>query len=376
MPKLAICLAVALTASSSAWADEGETDRLADRADAVVVGELLSGQQAGHSLSFVLSVTRILKGDLTAGATVNVAGRTGLSLSRSLRGHYGIWFLQKTGTQWRLLPLLPGAAALETSGYLPVSKLSSPASVVTSSPPRTANDRIAIEMAAAIQSYTDRKQLFNLAYGLQGATESGFLRDIYLSLRTNFDPEIRFIGLSRPFGPDDDLLTLAEIANNLDLVLKLQARGILVPSICGRTNSDPRAVQYLGRLAQSSDVAVQRCSAMAMMYIHSRESLPLLAGLLDATDPKTREYAMGGLSRFVDNLPIPSAYNVTNGKALLPQGPQPYRTMETDKYSLSTGWLGRADQTEHLRFWKSWWASMRNQLINPTPSTAPTVPRP
>ena len=215
--KLVFCLAVALTASSTAWADKGETDRLADRADAVVVGELLSGKQAGQSLSFVLSVTRILKGDLTSGATVNVSGRTRLSLSGSLRGHYGIWILQRTGTQWRLLPLLPGAAALETSGYLPVSKLSSPASVVTSSPPQTANDRIAIEMAAAIQSYTDRKQLFNLAYGLQGATESGFLRDIYLSLRTNFDPEIRFIGLSRPFGPDDDLLTLAEIANNLDL---------------------------------------------------------------------------------------------------------------------------------------------------------------
>lgn len=376
MAKLVFCLAITLTASSSVWADKGETDRLADRADAVVVGELFSGKQAGHSLSFVLSVTRILKGDLIGRATVNVSGRMGLSLSGSLGGHYGIWFLQRTGTQWRLLPLLPGAAALETSGYLPISKLSSPAAVVTSSPPRTANDRIAIEMAAAIQSYSDRKQLFTLAYGLQGATESGLLRDIYLSLRTSSDPEIRFIGLSRTFGPDDDLLTLAEIANNLDLVLKLQARGILVPSICGRTNSDPRAVQYLGRLAQSSDLAVQRCSAMALMYIHSRESLPFLAGLLDAIDPRTREYAIGGLSRFVDNLPIPTAYNVTNGQVLIPQGAQPHRTMETDKYSLSTGWLGRADQTEHLKFWKSWWASMRNQLINPTPPTIPTVPRP
>src|SRR5258708_37422556 len=155
------------------------------------------------------------------------------------------------------------------------------------------------------------------------------------------------------------------MANSVDLLPTLRASGILVPSICGRSNSDPKAVQYLGRISKSFDMAVQRCAAMALMYIHSRASLPYLADLLVSTDPLTRQYAMGGLSRFVDNLPIPSAINTTNGEALVPQGPQPYRTKETDKYSLSTGWLGRADEAEHLRYWKSWWGSMRSQLISP-----------
>lgn len=375
MTKLMFWLALTATLLPTLRADKGETDRLADQADAVVVGELLSGQQSGRSLAFVLSVTRTIKGDLTPGATVNVSGSTRLSLTRSLRGHYGIWFLKKTGSQWRLLPVMPGAAALEASCYFPVSKASSPASVSTPSPPVTTSDRIAVELAAAIQSYTDPRQLFNLAYGLLGVRQSALVRDLYRALRAHPDPEIRFIGLTQSFGPDDDLLALAEMANNLDLIPKLHTSGMLVPSICGRRNADPRAIQHLGRIASSSNPNVQKCAAQALAYIHTRETLPILAQLLVSADAVTREYAMRGFSRFVDNLPIPTPHNILDGKDLIPQGPTPYRTPETDKYSLSTRSLGRADQTEYLLFWKSWWASVKDKLMAPG-QPAPPVPPP
>lgn len=84
-----------------------------------------------------------------------------------------------------------------------------------------------------------------------------------------------------------------------------------------------------------------------------------------------REEAMKGLSRFVDNLPIPTAYNTINLGALIPQGPQPYRTAETDKYSLSKRNPGPADQTEYLRFWRSWWASNKGKLTAPPAPGAP-----
>ena len=71
---------------------------------------------------------------------------------------------------------------------------------------------------------------------------------------------------------------------------------------------------------------------------------------------------MKGLSRFVDNLPIATQYNTLNGKALVPQGAQPFRTIETDKYSLSTRYLGEGDQTLYLQFWRSWWAKMKGEL--------------
>ena len=101
---------------------------------------------------------------------------------------------------------------------------------------------------------------------------------------------------------------------------------------------------------------------MALDFIHTRDTLPFLAQALDGTDPNTRELAMQGLSRFVDNLPIQTQYNVTNGKALVAQGATPYRTADTDKYSLSRGSLGSANEAEYLQFWKSWWTAMKDEL--------------
>jgi hypothetical protein len=87
-----------------------------------------------------------------------------------------------------------------------------------------------------------------------------------------------------------------------------------------------------------------------------------LVRLLDSTDPKAREYAIQGLSRFVENLPIAEANDQITGKSHLPQGPTPYRTAETDRYSLGNRWLRSDSETEYLRFWKSWWASMKDEL--------------
>ena len=73
---------------------------------------------------------------------------------------------------------------------------------------------------------------------------------------------------------------------------------------------------------------------------------------------------MPGLSRFVENLPIETQYNTLNGKAVLQQGPAPYRNAQTDRYSLATRSIQQTAETEAalLQFWKSWWASMKDQL--------------
>ncbi len=71
------------------------------------------------------------------------------------------------------------------------------------------------------------------------------------------------------------------------------------------------------------------------------------------------------LSCFVDNLPSITHYNVINGKSVQPQGPAPYRTAETDRYSLSTRRLADAREPEaaFLQFWKSWWATMKDKIM-------------
>jgi hypothetical protein len=128
---------------------------------------------------------------------------------------------------------------------------------------------------------------------------------------------------------------LTEIANNSGLVPKLRARSLVIGAICGVSSTDAAAVGALGRIA--SDANMQACVAEALDRIHTRDTLPFLAQLLDSSDPKAREYAIGGMSRFVDNLPIQTPSNILNGKSLVPQGPAPYRTADTDRHSLSRG---------------------------------------
>jgi hypothetical protein len=130
---------------SSLRASKGSTDDLADKADAVVVAQVQSGQQTGHTVAFVLSISRTIKGDLAPGSVINVSGSAGMPLNRTFQGQYGLWFLQKAGGSWALLPLIQKNLLLEASGYVPLPKTGSPAAVSTPSPPATVYDRVAVE---------------------------------------------------------------------------------------------------------------------------------------------------------------------------------------------------------------------------------------
>jgi hypothetical protein len=347
-------------------ADKGPTDLLADKADAVVVGEVQSGQQTGNSAAFVLSIVRTIKGDLAAGDTINVSGTTGGQVNRTLQGDYGLWFLRKSAAQWTFLStsLSLGEGFLEGAGYLPLVKTISPLSVNTAMPPSTASDQMAVELVAAMQGYTSQSQLSALTREFLGLGESALLPDLYHSLRASPNQELRFIGVRALLWGDEAPSALAEIANNLDLVADLRANFFVVPAVCGIRNPDPGAVQSLGKITSSADVAMGRCAATALMYIHTKATLPFLAQLLGSGDAQTRESAMRGLSRFVDNLPITTQDNTINATALVPQGPSIYRTADTDKYSLSTTSLSHARYSEaaYLQFWGAWWASVKDAL--------------
>jgi hypothetical protein len=96
---LVICGAMGLLCASS----NASVTTLAQRADGVVAGEVVSGTQTGDTASFVLRVDRALKGTIYVGSLIKVefqplkASNTGL-----LGGDYGIWFLQASGPgKWR-----------------------------------------------------------------------------------------------------------------------------------------------------------------------------------------------------------------------------------------------------------------------------------
>lgn len=333
-----------------------------DRASAIVVGEVVSGRQNGNSALFDLSVVRTLKGSTIPGATITITASLQRPGSRDLSaGYYGMWFLEKAGVHWAVLPLQAGF--LETA-YYPLSKGTSPAAIATRSVPSTVDDQITVELAAALESYTSPLQFQLLAHGLLAAADSPVTQDAFQALRTSSDPELKFIALARSLRNQRDVSGLAELANSIDLAPRLKATSFVADAVLGRLDSDPVAIGYLGQIAASSDPGLQGAAAHALMCIHTRNTLPFLAQLLDSNDAATRECAMRGLSSFVENLPIATQANVLSGRASLQQGPAPYRTADTDRYSLATRSLAQAPDSEvaFLQFWRSWWASMKNRL--------------
>jgi hypothetical protein len=56
--------------------------------------------------------------------------------------------------------------------------------------------------------------------------------------------------------------------------------------------------------------------------------------------------------------------NILSGKAMIPQGPAPYRTAQTDSYSLAHRFLRDATEPEgaFLLFWKRWWQANEASL--------------
>ena len=357
-------IAVAVGAGQSrGQAAKGPTDLLADQADAVVVGQIRSGQQNGYSVYMALSVVRTLKGTLTAGTVVNVGGTAGTAVTRNLGGQYGLWFLKNASGGWAFLPVSQGRATLETSAFFPLPTAASPANLGITAAPSTVSDQMALELGAAVQGYNDPSTLFNLAWALSGIGGSTVAPELFQTLRSSPDPEIRFIGLIGAWNGSGDVSALGEIADNMSVVSKIHASSLVGSSICGTRDAGASTVQYLGKIASAEDGNFARCAIMALDFIHTRDTLPFLAQALNSADPSTRELAMQGLSRFVDNLPIQTPYNTTSGKALISQGPTPYRTPQTDEYTLSRRSLGSASEAEYVQFWKSWWTTMQDKLI-------------
>jgi hypothetical protein len=343
-----------LTAASlcfSRAADKGLTDALVAQADAIVVGEIVSGQQSGSNVALSLSVARVSKGTAQVGTMINVQWSNAWpNRNTSFSGLYGMWFLKQSQLTWNLIPVAQGQVALETS-YFRLPEGSGPTTSASA-----AIDIVALELASGIESYTDPEQLSSLGYA-----DTPTVVGIYQTLSNSPDPEIRFIGLTGQLrAPNPSILQA--ISANVGVLAGLKTAAIPLGAIQSVRDSSSTTVQCLGAITSSPATSLQRAAVYPLAMIHTLQALPFLATLLGSTDSTTRDLAIRGLSMFVDNLPIVTLNSVPNQAWRQPQGPTPYKTPDTDRYSLSQGSIDPAQEAAYVQFWQSWWANMKSQL--------------
>jgi hypothetical protein len=350
---------------------EAMTDSATDLADVIVAGEIVSGQQSGStSAVFSLKVVRVIKGALQAGSVVNVGCQVSNWASEGgYPGEFGLWFLSETaGGQFELIPVMQGARYFSRT-FLPLLRDHAPDN--SNPQPATPNDSVAIEIATAMQHAADLQswQLDDLARALFEVRNGAAVPVLYAKLAANANPEIQFFGLSGMVEMNNNASALAQLVANAGTIPTLSLlREYPLAAIASIHDTTPATISALGQLATSSGPSVQASAAQSLSNIHTLETLPSLAGLLDATDPKIQALAMRGFSSFVDNLPVFRASMVPSQSYRVPQGPTPYKTPDTARYDLSVGQVDPSREAIYVQFWKNWWATMKDQLA-PQPQT-------
>ena len=128
--------------------------------------------------------------------------------------------------------------------------------------------------------------------------------------------------------------------------------------------ADANSITALGGTAVDSanPAAFRQAAAHALASIHTVETLPYLAALLDASDGKLRIEAIGGLGSFANGLPVQTTANTPGLASLQLTGSAPLKTADTiANFALGERAISR-NEAAYLTFWKSWWAAHRASL--------------
>ena len=269
-----------------------------------------------------------------------------------------MWFLRKEGNSGTLV-LLPAGGAGQTPinrAYFPLSK----GRVLS-----LAGASVASKVAAALITEVRATRAATTAVGgLWGISDSSLTTDFFHELAAESDPEMHLIGVAGLARVHDDT-AVAALLTMAGGITRLEAKGFALHAVRSLGDGEPRRTQALGKLVESPDFDVKFAAAQTLGSLHSRDTLPFLAALLESPDARIRQEAIIGISRFVDNLPPLTADNgPPSFKWSVPLGAPKYRTPETDLYRPDMTRLGNpATELAYVHFWRSWWARMQGHVM-------------
>ena len=269
----------------------------------------------------------------------------------------GMWFLQRTGpSEWDVIPA-NGRHGMLFSLYLPAAQVVPQR--YTMKLATSILDSIVVEFAAGAEA--DGSRLLTAVELLKTIMTPaiGTVIDAYMRSST---PGFQIAGI-----------TLALAHNNPDSLSALVRvwpgiRGDLANECIVTSLRDsfrdvsPAVVTRLAAIIDDGSLSELRSAGIrAIAAIHTTESLPMLAKLLQGDNAEERMRAVFGISAFANGCPAQTPDNVVTLEYLQFMNPAPYRNPDTISHFAFR--RGPAEQESELSaFWLKWWNINQSEL--------------
>lgn len=353
----ALCLVVSVSGADL-------TD-LTKTADAIVVGAINSRFEDADRVSFDLSVERVLKGD-PAIKLFHISHpwtRRGVVFSDKPTepinaAIHGLWLLHRTASgDWDILPA-NGPDGMIFNLFLPAAQILPQ----RYAPNNAANvlDRLVIEFAAGAEAEGNRVRT---VVELLKTTQTPAISTVTAAYLTSPIPAFQSAGIAIALAQNQPN-SIATLMRLWPTISQDPARGQIVTSLRDSYRDlSPAAVKQLGAMTNDARFSELRPAAIrALAAIHTKEALPVLAGLLQSNDPEERMTGVFGLSSFANGCPAQTPDNVVSMEYLQFKSPSRYRKPDTIAHFAFR--RGPAEQeTELTSFWLNWWNEHQSELM-------------
>lgn len=324
-------------------------DYLAKESDAIVVGGIKVRTEGPTRVTFRLSVSSVLQGNIPGQTLEVVHDWAGL-----LRGpdrviqqsQTGLWFLKRRSDEtWDVIPSRP-------SMYRSILGLFLPASDVSRS---RRNSDLSAQLVEEVASrfYPGSGEDPEVLVGALDGVRAEALVPVLPTLLSTGDPGVLAVAIAAMLErqtPD----AIAQLVRFWPTIRNAPTKRFVLSALRDSwRDTRPDSVRSLVLLA-NGDPEISSVASTALSAIHTREALLFLANLLFADDPTQQFHGLYGVSAFVNGCPVKTRENVVNMQYLDCREPSPLRTPTTmGNFVFRPG--GPDQQAQYLSFWRDWW---------------------
>jgi hypothetical protein len=336
---------------------------LAEKADGVVVGNIVGGTINGTTALLTVDVELTIKGVVKPHAVITVVGTLNMPQSAVYKER-GLFFLggsPATPSEWTALPLQTGSMMGLRSLYFNLSQ--------TTRPKRTAtalNTPVEQALAWVLGSFEEGRtgpgSPVNLLLEYKAIQHPSAATRLLFAGFTSQNVHLKklpmWIGLL-----DGDESAIAELYRQSSTMSEVDFK-FATQQLRDMKKVTPATKRLLGNIVTSSaaPVDLRSVAAALLVRIHDAESVQVLAPLLYGSDIQLAATAVCGLSLFANNV-RPNEF----------QPPRPegwkYFSEDTIRYS-----AGNPEQLQRdpsiLSFWKRWWEQYRVDIQRQAPELA------